>query len=105
MADFSEIVYRGHGPHQRKGGGFSTLGVYSEKALEQALADGWFRTLPEAIDAYDAKKATPKSPVPADDAAPTRAEIEAKCAELGIKVHHKNTDATLLARIDEALKS
>ncbi len=122
MADFSEIVYRGYGPHQRKGGGFSTLGVRSPEDLAKALAGGWYGTLPEAIEAHDLvlqmKKASAildAAPVPMhnrmavpiveEDAPPTRAEIEAKCAELGIKVHHKNTDATLLQKIDEALKA
>lgn len=102
-----EILYRGQGPHQRKGGGFSTLGVKSQEELDVALADGWFMTLPEAIDAHD-NKAAPKAEVKPDpiqdNAAPTRAEIEAKCEELGIKVHHKHSDATLLAKIEQALK-
>lgn len=110
--EFSEIVYRGYGHHQRKGGGFSTLGAHSKEALTKALADGWFRTLPEAIKAHDDAKLSQSAPVakkasevPPDTAPPTRAEIEAKCAELGIKVHHKNSDSTLLERIEEALKA
>lgn len=107
--EFSEVVYRGYGPHQRKGGGFNTLGVRSKGALALALADGWFSTLPEAIEAHDAKKVVQSAPAvapsPVEDAPPTRAEIEAKCVELGIKVHHKNTDATLLQKIEEALKA
>lgn len=106
MAEFSEIVYRGFGPHQRKGGGFSTLGVRSEDELAEALADGWFRTLPEAIDAHDNKKPKPAAETAKaanDDAPPSRAEIETKCRELGIKPHHKQSDAKLLLLIDEAL--
>lgn len=118
---FSEIVYRGQGPYQRKGGGFSTLGVHSEEDLAAALAAGWYRTLPEAIEAHDLveamKAASAKldaAPVPTanrmaipieDDAPPTRAEIEAKCKGLGIKVHHRSSDKTLLALIDAALKA
>ena len=106
MPDFSEIVYRGHGPHQRKGGGFGTLGCRSQEELEAALADGWFRTLPEAIAAHDgkpaAKEASRAEPAPVDGP-PTRSEIEEKCRELGIKVHHKNSDAKLLGLIDEVL--
>lgn len=113
MAEFSEVVYRGHGPYQRKGGGFSTLGVTSQEALKKALADGWFRTLPEAIQAHDdaklaqsasAKPATQAAPANASqDAPPTRDEIEQKCKELGIKVHTQHKDATLLRLIDEAM--
>jgi hypothetical protein len=107
---FSEIVYRGYGPHQRKGGGFSTLAVKSEEELAAALADGWYRTLPEAIDAHDnpttvtlKDTAATFNTTPADDAPPTRAELEQKARELGIKVHHKHSDATLLSKIDEEL--
>lgn len=110
-----EIVYRGHGPHQRKGGGWSSRGVNSQEELDAALADGWFRTLDEAIEAHDnkAKPAVlvqPTSPaavtavvIPPDDALPTRAELEAKATELGIKVHPKHKDATVLKLINEAL--
>jgi hypothetical protein len=47
--------------------------------------------------------APPPVPLP-DDGPPTRAEIEAKCKELGIAVHHKHNDATLLKKIEDALK-
>jgi hypothetical protein len=39
-----------------------------------------------------------------DDAPPTRAELEAKAAELGIKIDKRWSDKTLGERIDEALK-
>lgn len=118
---FEEIVYRGFGPCQRKGGGFSTLGVKSEAELDAALSNGWFRTLTEAIAAHD-NKAPVKTPVsepidqkaaqtvtvdtvsePQTDDAPTRAELVQKCQELGINVHHRHTDATLLKLINEKL--
>lgn len=111
--EYPTMVYRGFGPHSRKGGGFSTLGVNDDVALDAAIADGWYLTLPEAIEAHDkpvAKTVTEEAPdaeesaqIP-DDAPPTRKEIEAKCLELGISVHHRHTDATLLAKIDEAMK-
>lgn len=110
---FEEIVYRGYGRHQRKGGGFSTLGVKSEKDYEKALADGWFKTLPEAIAAHDNKK-TPApasilevkseaAPVPADNTQPTRAELEQKARELNVKFDGRTSDAKLQERIEEAL--
>jgi len=62
------------------------------------LADGWFATLPEAIDAND------KPVVKSDDTAPpTRKELEAKAKELGIKFDKKTTDAELGAAITAAL--
>jgi len=109
---FSEIVYLGHGPHARPGGGFSTLGVYSEDEYEQALKDGWFKTLPEAIEAYDSPKENkPVAKVEeVKDGAPkaenilNRAELEAKARELGITFHHRLSDANLLTRINETIK-
>lgn len=112
MDEFSTIVYRGYGPHQRKGGGFSTLGCLSVEAYEAALADGWFATLPEAIAAHDKPKESlvvdlgkeaAETATAVDNAPPSRAEIEKQCAELGIKVHHRHSDASLLKMIDEKL--
>lgn len=138
MPSFSEVVYRGYGPHQRKGGGFSTLGVYSPEALDVALKDGWYRTLPEAIEAYDNPKPkeapapAPEAPKAAEEPAataptaentggdasgasvaasepavdatpPTRAELEQKAAELGIKFNKRTTDKKLGELIAQAL--
>lgn len=112
-----EIVYRGYGPHQRKGGGFSSLGVRSETELEAALADGWYRTLPEAIEAHDRPKASlpgatitvgmsgPLASVPSDDAPPTRAELETQAKELGLKFDRRTSDRKLGRMIDDALKA
>lgn len=115
---FEEIVYRGYGPHHRKGGGFSTLGVKSEKEFKDALAAGWYESLTDAIAAYDNKAAenepvvfqeppvilNPENVVEMIVDMPSRAELERRCAELGIDVHHRNSDATLQAKIDDALK-
>ena len=56
------IVYKDKGPHQRPGGTFSYKSV-SEDQLEQALKDGWCKTLPEAI-APKAAKPAPKAVEP-----------------------------------------
>lgn len=53
MYEIEEIVYRGYGSHQRKGGGYTCLGVTTHAKLEEALASGWYRTLDEAIAAHD----------------------------------------------------
>lgn len=55
----------------------------------------------------EAKRAPAPAPAPepVDDAAPvTRAEMEQKAGELQIKVDRRWSDATLLARIEAALK-
>jgi hypothetical protein len=112
-----EIVYRGYGPHQRKGGGFSTLGVRSEEELEEALSSGWYRTLPEAIEAHD----NPKPIIPVADAVAdplgdgkkggsrddgdpvTREELETNAKKLGVKFDGRTSNASLLRKINEAL--
>lgn len=50
--------------------------------------------------------ATPisEAPVPDDDAPPTRAELEQKARELGVKFDGRTSDGTLLRRINAAMK-
>lgn len=56
------------------------------------------------IKEQQAIKETPKEPVvEIDNAPPTRAEMEAKATELGIKFDGRSSDKTLLAKIEEAL--
>jgi hypothetical protein len=64
----------------------------AESELDQALSDGWFRTPAEALEG-----------VPTDDEAPTREELEAKAAELGIEFTDGTRDKTLVKKIAEAL--
>lgn len=89
--NFPTIVYKLKGPHFRKGGTFDYCGAADQDTYEKLKSEGWLDSLEPAA-------------VPADDAAPTSAEIEAKAAELGIKFDGRTTDAKLLARIDEELK-
>jgi hypothetical protein len=42
--------------------------------------------------------------VPADDAPPTRAELEAKAAEMGLKFDGRTSDRKLAQAIADALK-
>jgi hypothetical protein len=60
-----------------------------------ALADGWHRTAAEAKAA-----GTPKDE-PKPDAEPTRAELEQKATELGIKFDGRTGDKKLAALIAE----
>ena len=96
---FPTLVYKGHGPHSRAGGTYDYAAANDQEELDAKLADGWFTTLPEAIDAHD-KPAAVKSD---DTAPPTRKELEAKAKELGIKFDKKTTDAELSAAITAAL--
>lgn len=45
-----------------------------------------------------------QAPVPDDDAPPTRAELEQKARELGVKFDGRTSDGTLLRRINAAMK-
>ncbi len=95
---FPTLVYKGKGPHSRAGGTYDYTAANDQTDLDGKLADGWFATLPEAIDAHD--KPAAKSD---DNAPPTRKELEAKAKELGIKFANKTTDAELSASITAAL--
>lgn len=97
---FTTIVYKGHGPHSRAGGTYDYAAANDQEDLDAKLADGWFATLPEAIDAHDKPAAVAKSD---DTAPPTRKELEAKAKELGIKFTTKTTDAELSTSIAAAL--
>lgn len=110
MTDYPTIVYCIPGPYSGPGFTYNTLGVADEAAHGAAKNSGWHDSIPLAVAAHEASKApaAPRSDAPEVPAAdldkpPTREEIEAKAAELGITVHHKHSDATLLKKIEEAL--
>jgi hypothetical protein len=114
MNEIEEIVYRGYGLHQRNGGGFSTFGVKTKEAYEEALKDGWFKTLPEAIEAHDKKshaqiKENPVAVKADEDAVfepvvevSAREALEAKASGLGIRFHPNISDEKLRLRIEGA---
>lgn len=95
---FPTLVYKGRGPHSRSGGTYDYTAANDQEELDAKLADGWFITLPEAIDAHD--QPVVKSE---DNAPPTRKELEAKAKELGIKFDKKTTDVELNDSITAAL--
>lgn len=111
MSDFPDMVYRVPGLHATGGGEtFSFLGVNSQDELDAALADGWYKTLPEAIDAYHAPDAetviaeVSEAQDAVDDMSPaTRDELEQKARELGVSFNSRTSDAVLAKRIAEAL--
>ena len=121
MSGFPSIVYRSPGAHFGPNGKtYSYRGVADEDEMARALADGWFATLPDACSppqkpvepveapiaaAPAAKSASDadEAPVPADDAPPTRAELKAKAAELGLEFDGRISDAKLIALIDAAV--
>jgi hypothetical protein len=110
MPDFPTIVYKCPGdrpgpPHTT----FKSVGVADKKAFDQALADGWFATLPEAAEAYrnpaPDRAAIVVEPEPIDNAPPTRDEMLTKAAEIGLTVDKRWSDKTLANKIIEALEA
>ncbi len=90
--NFPTLVYRCPGDHHCAGGTYAYLGISEQPQLDAALSDGWFLTLPEAI-----------SGEAEDGSEPTRGELEAKAAELGIKFDGRTTDKALAIKIEQAL--
>ena len=96
------MVYKVPGKHVRPHGTYDFTGVNDAEELQAKLKDGWFSSLPEAIDS---KQAVPVvETVKADDIAPpTRQELEEKATELGIKFDGRFSDKKIAQLIDEAL--
>jgi len=111
---------------------YGVLDVFDTRSMENSLARGWHLTLEAAVAAVEASArpavAAPQAAAivsapaiaekPAvvdtepqveqacepDDAPPTRAELEEKARELGIKFDGRTSDKLLLKRISEALE-
>ena len=96
--EFPRLVYKCPGPYARQGGAYDHAVVNDADEHASQISAGWFNTLPEAIEG----KPTAQE-VPADDAAPTRAELEEKAKSLNIAFDGRTSDAKLLAKITEAL--
>ena len=112
MTEFPTILYKCPGNWPGNGYSFGTRPANDQGEFDAAVSDGWHPTVPQAVEAWRnpvvvVVKPEPVpvlDPVPDDNAPPTRAEIEQKAKELGIAVHHKHSDATLLKKIEDALK-
>lgn len=93
--DYPRMLFKLGGPHEIHGGKFDYVIVNDADEQERSLADGWTLTTQEA--------AAPKVET-ADNAPPTRAELEQKATELNIKFDGRTTDAKLVDKIEAALK-
>lgn len=93
---YPRMLFKVGGPHEIHGGRFDYVIVTDEDAEEKALASGWFLTTGEACEKKDS--------LVADDAPPTRAELERKATELNIKFDGRTTDTKLAEKIEAALK-
>lgn len=117
MDDQTFMLVRVGKEWQLESGWYDLRVVHTQEALDAALADGWF------LDQYAAKAAheaaalaaqpaaaevagdagAAASAVPAADAPPTRAELEQKARELGVKFGGRVSDKTLAQRIADKL--
>ena len=98
--EFPTLVYRCPGDHQRPGGTYSYRSAQDEAQFSAALKDGWFATLPEAMDD---KPKEAQAQEAADNAPPTRAELEQKATTLGIKFDGRTNDKKLSAMIEKEM--
>jgi hypothetical protein len=87
------MFYKAPGPYDIHGGHFdyTIIDADEDGAVEQALADGWFATTTEAKEA----RAEASLREAALNAPATRAELEAKATELGIKFTDRTSDKKL----------
>ncbi len=86
------FVYKSPGRHPANGTTYNFMHVTTEAEYVAALADGWT----EEIGTNPAEK-------PISNAAPTRAELEQKAREIGLKYHGKTGDAKLAQMIERAI--
>lgn len=114
MSDFPTIVYRCPGPHWGPPHTtYESIGVADQDAFDKALSKGYFATLPEAAEAYLKPAPAPEpvrvvAAVPVDEefpdeAPPTRDEMLAKAAEIGLTIDKRWSDKTLASKIIDAL--
>lgn len=114
--EFPRLLYRCPGEHQCPGGTFSSIGANDQAEFDKHVAAGWHPTMPDAMETIG-KKVDAGKPAPvtathdsasgdADDTEvpPTRAELEQKATELGIKFAPNIGDKKLAEKIDAALK-
>lgn len=109
MMEFPRFVYKDKGPYERAGGTYDATMVEDEAEHIAAIKAGWFGNLQEAIDSPNVGHVEPivsgpDHTEPADDAPPTREELEAKATELGIKFDGRIGDKKLTALIAKALE-
>lgn len=107
--DFPRMLYKAGGPEEIHGGRFHTKLVHDDDELDAALAGGWHKTTPAAVEAAKPTPAPTAAPtqapvqIPDDNAAPTRGELEQKARELGIDFSPNIGDKKLIERIDAVL--
>lgn len=101
--EFPTLVYRCPGEHHAHDGQtYRYIPTVNQEDFDAKIAAGWHDTLIGAVDAA----LNPKqegSKVESDEVPPTRAEMEEKAKELGIKFDGRIGDKKLLALINDKL--
>lgn len=113
--DLPRMLYKAGGPEHIHGAFFTTLVVGTEDEQTAALADGWYMTTPDALEAEAAARAQAAqaqaeaaaaaeaaaklAEQAKDNAPPTRPELEAKATELGIAFKPQTSDKKLAEAI------
>ena len=97
--DFPRSLFKSPGDQWVGGGSFAIEHVEDLAQYHAAKKAGWFDSVPEALAAW---KAGEYAASVADDAPPTRAEMEQQAKTLGIKFDGRTTDSALLRKISEA---
>jgi hypothetical protein len=88
---FPRMVYKCPGPLQRAGGTYAQKCVDDAESFDAAMLDGWYADMLTAIN----PPVKPAEVIPDDNAPPTRAELEQKAAELGLKFDGRTSDVKL----------
>ena len=94
--DFPRSLFKSPGDQWVGGGSFAIEHVEDLAQYHAAKKAGWLDSVPEALDAWRNGAVA----AVADDAPPTRAEMEEMARSLGIKFDGRTTDAALLRRIE-----
>ena len=110
--NYPALVYKSPGgyryPKTKKT--YSVKSVADEQQLAEAIARGWFETREQAVgiqkvEEVKAEALTSETVEIKEDAAPTRAELEQKAKELGIKFDGRTSDSRLLKLITERVSN
>ena len=103
--EFSVLVYKDKGPHQRAGGTYDHMLIETSAEMDEALAAGWAKTLPDAIAAGLAAPVPVVEVQPISEMPPIREELETKAKELGIKFDGRTSDKKLADLIKANLEA
>jgi hypothetical protein len=103
MSDDPIMVFRSPGPHFGPAGKTYDLKGVAPEDLGAAIADGWHESYLAALGLEPAAPTPAPAPEPANDASPTRAEMEQLAPVLGIKVDRRWSYETLMAKITAAM--